>query len=203
MIIILEGPDGQGKTTLAAALMGFLESREVEVEYHKSPAGQSTDWDVTWGVWVKIFEKVYHDTKGQRFVILDRVPEISEPIYAFANNRKSRYEYPVRGWAEWNTAVVFPIFCMAHSDLHKKHRDPWGTKIGKEAHSTITALYDYTAWLFQFFMPHTFMYDYIHCEAQFYAIQRELGAKNPWFPPATSTFDFEELVERGKEKVQW
>lgn len=77
-MIILEGPDNSGKTTLASSIQSWL--GEDYVKIIKSPASISTDWQDEWEYW--LLDHWHEEEKEGILYILDRTPEISEPIYA-------------------------------------------------------------------------------------------------------------------------
>ena len=183
MVIILEGPDEGGKTTLAHAIAGLAIHNNLQPQLVKSPAGKTTQWEEPWEIWVKIHEARAHQFPSHLY-ILDRVPEVSEPIYAYAHHRSPRYRHPIRGWAEFGE--VFPIFCLPNSsdpltitmppESFSDHIDPFGNPID---HYLIRVLYDYTASMFEQIIPQTFFWDrYLDMESHWRSLVRNYGARD-------------------------
>ena len=114
-MIVLEGPDNSGKTTLASSIQDWLGEDYVKVI--KSPASISTDWKEEWEYW--LLDHWHEEEKEGILYILDRTPEISEPIYGSiyrAGNIRNKL------FAEqWVKIKEYPdiqfLFCMQDGDI--------------------------------------------------------------------------------------
>jgi thymidylate kinase len=78
-MLIVEGPDGAGKTTLAKFL-----AEELELEYRRAPSLSSTDGADT-AVWEWWREQLRENPKG---VVYDRCFFVSELIYQLATHER-------------------------------------------------------------------------------------------------------------------
>ena len=114
-MIVLEGPDNSGKTTLASSIQNWLGGDYVKVI--KSPASISTSWKEEWEYW--LLDHWHEEEKEGILYILDRTPEISEPIYGTvyrAGNIRNKL------FAEqWVKIKEYPdiqfLFCMQDGDI--------------------------------------------------------------------------------------
>jgi len=131
--IVIEGPDGSGKTTLARALLGLFPF----AQYHKSPAGSDADWKAEWGYYVR------SKTGLQAFTVLDRVPEISELVYGHnvrGNVRGLNHLSEITGWA--NSANILVILCSYQGAPYGIHKDFTGNSV-KDKMKAIASTYDF------------------------------------------------------------
>lgn len=105
MIVILEGPDNSGKTMLARHLQDMIGPYAL---YLKSPAGVHQEWKDEWNHWVG---DVCHSIQPPFTAILDRVPEISEPIYGLMFRGQNRAKNAVNEWVSWNEFRLLLVIC--------------------------------------------------------------------------------------------
>ncbi len=116
-MIVLEGPDNSGKSTLANAIQNWLGSDVVHIV--KSPASVSKGWQDEWEYW--LLDHWHEEEKEGILYILDRTPEISEPIYAsiFRNGeiRNSKFADQWIKFREYND--LFFLFCLQEGPVVK------------------------------------------------------------------------------------
>jgi hypothetical protein len=106
-MIVIEGPDGSGKTTLAEELAEEFKLSYTRAPHLSSEHGPTSDMIVDW--WEKQFRKTTHQRK-----IYDRSFYISEPIYQMAQPDRAliadnkRYD---KGFFKLTNTVDLLIFC--------------------------------------------------------------------------------------------
>jgi len=114
-VLVLEGPDNSGKSTLANAVQGWLGDEYCKVI--KSPASISTDWKDEWNYW--LLDHWHDEEKDGVLYILDRTPEVSEPIYASVYRQGNiRNKLFVDQWIKMReySDLQF-LFCMQEGDV--------------------------------------------------------------------------------------
>ncbi len=131
-VIILEGPDGSGKTTLALKI-----AEEYEGAYIKSPAGKGPGWSPSYDYWASSFAV---ETDNPLFV-LDRTPEISELIYGSILRGGSRLTHPAQSIYTLAHKKIMVIFCTPPYFLEGEHLDPSGNRIDQKRHLAIKGGY--------------------------------------------------------------
>ena len=135
-IIIVEGPDESGKTTLAVKLREALDPI-IRTEYQRSPV-KEFGWTDQYNSYTIDLANVTQN----HLVVQDRVPEISEAIYGM-----TRDEIRTHGWVyeagPWFHELIFLIFCEGPAQLEKGHKDAQGLNV-EPMHEEICLLYDYT-----------------------------------------------------------
>lgn len=114
-MIILEGPDNSGKTTLATSIQKWLGEDFVKIV--KSPASVSKNWQVEWEHWA--LDHWNDEDNDGILYILDRTPEISEPIYATiyrgGNIRNSKF---LENWIQFKEYPDLQILmCLQEGDV--------------------------------------------------------------------------------------
>lgn len=115
MIIILEGADGTGKTTLAKALCHELEADYIHATWSRELDCRMLEYHMN--ILSEAFEK-YHETS--RPVIIDRL-WVSESIYAEVFRHGSRYPWHGRIIEQFiNSIGGFTIVCLV--DYKEKHK---------------------------------------------------------------------------------
>lgn len=118
-MIILEGPDNSGKSTLANAIQEWLGKESCYII--KSPASVSKDWDDNWSSWA--VDHYYDEEQDGRLYILDRTPEISEPIYAsiYRQGKIRNREDLLNSWKSLSAHMDYTqiLFCMQNGDVKK------------------------------------------------------------------------------------
>lgn len=118
-MIILEGPDNSGKSTLANAIQKWL--GEDSCYIIKSPASVSKDWNEHWSSWA--VDHYYDEEQDGRLYILDRTPEISEPIYAsiYRQGKIRNSEDLLNSWKSLSAHMDYTqiLFCMQNGDVKK------------------------------------------------------------------------------------
>ena len=114
-MIVLEGPDNSGKTTLASSFQNWLGGDYVKVI--KSPASISTSWKEEWEYW--LLDHWHEEEKEGILYILDRTPEISEPIYAsIYRGGKIRNKLFAEQWIKMKEYKDLNfLFCMQEGDV--------------------------------------------------------------------------------------
>ena len=114
-MIVLEGPDNSGKTTLASSIQNWLGGDYVKVI--KSPASISTSWKEEWEYW--LLDHWHEEEKEGILYILDRTPEISEPIYAsIYRGGKIRNKLFAEQWIKMKEYKDLNfLFCMLEGDV--------------------------------------------------------------------------------------
>jgi hypothetical protein len=138
MLVILEGPDESGKTTLAHALLGYADTQDLKPRYIKSPAGKDRGWFPSWDNWVT---HRYEETDSRSIFVLDRVPEISEVVYSWALTRRMRARHPLTTLFDWVNKPIIYVNCMGIGGLDGSHRDPFGQSI-RDNHYRVCIGYD-------------------------------------------------------------
>lgn len=117
-MIILEGPDNSGKSTLANAIQTWLGPESCYII--KSPASVSVDWDDNWSSWA--VDHYYDEEQDGRLYILDRTPEISEPIYASIYRQGNiRNRDFLKEWQSLKQHMDYTqiLFCMQNGDINE------------------------------------------------------------------------------------
>jgi len=132
-VIILEGPDESGKTTLANALMGYYSS----AAYIKSPATQRI-WDNKWDDWCI---RVAANTPSHEVSILDRTPEVSETVYGSVIRGMPRLANPMASLASLIQPAVLMVLCSNSNTLVDAHEATSGYRISEEQHQQIIGGY--------------------------------------------------------------
>ena len=114
-MIVLEGPDNSGKTTLASSIQAWLGGDYVKVI--KSPASISTDWKKEWEYW--LLDHWHEEEKEGILYILDRTPEISEPIYgSIYRGGNIRNKLFADQWVKFREYPDLQfLFCMQEGDI--------------------------------------------------------------------------------------
>lgn len=135
-IIVLEGPDESGKTTLAERLhdhfMPVFPPANVEIQ--RSPVKEH-GWSHEYNHYlINLCQVTNH------LVIQDRSPEISESIYGYMRGGSRSHGWLMEA-GDWFHQPIFMIFCEGPATLRYEHRDAEGLKV---AHDEINLLYDYT-----------------------------------------------------------
>jgi len=121
--IILEGPDGSGKTSLAYALMGSMTPGRGQ--YIKSPLGKDPKWDTKYNYWHQAMVARYPD----QLVILDRTPEISEAVYGPILRSRTRLYNPMLSLQSLSAPATKVIMCIGSPDLEGEHTDSHGNDV--------------------------------------------------------------------------
>lgn len=137
MILILEGPDGSGKSTLGKQLAADL---GVEYVYPGKPENVYQCQEI-----VNHVDSLREDS---RLYIIDRTPWISDLIYATAFDRPTLMK--VKDIVEYQAKPgQFPIFCLptclSKSDISqevKPHKSKWHMQKVMANHERIINLYD-------------------------------------------------------------
>lgn len=134
--IVLEGPDGAGKTVLGHALKTVIP----EAHYLKSPAGAVTGWHDAWNT-------LTPEVASQaRITIMDRAPEISEMVYSSANGRNPRGQDLLRTWSKMAHHLgVFLVMCWPQGNPGN-HYDAYGKLVD---HARVYSLYEMVSYLFR------------------------------------------------------
>ena len=165
-VIVLEGPDGGGKTTLAGEIIeAWRTGKYPKIEsasITKSPAGRETEWKSNYETWVDS-----HSLKSRvtHLDILDRTPEISEFVYGNVMRGKSRLDDPIDVWAGFDEQVLL-VFCMGEpnqdSDRMVIHQDQFGNKVGQGHLYRIRWFYKviYHLFLGSHYLPEPVWYDF-------------------------------------------
>lgn len=142
-VVLLEGPDESGKTTLAMLLIRQLMEAGIQVQYRKSPAGKDEVWFSYYDTYLSDLASVKNHS-GPVF-ILDRTPEISESVYGTVRG-KIRGSGLICQVDEWLRKDIFMVFCTAPKTLDKDHTDTFGNVITRDKHHDIVALYNVIAY---------------------------------------------------------
>jgi hypothetical protein len=135
-VIILEGPDSSGKSTLARALAGWIGPEVCRV--FKSPASREARWYSTWES--HISTNILVSKKLGQVHILDRTPEISEMIYGPIVRGTSRLKNPTASLLQARDRDVITVFMNPHR-LKGTHADAQGNKITNAYHEQIVGGY--------------------------------------------------------------
>lgn len=136
-VIVLEGPDHSGKTTLADILQENLEQVFKEVHRERSPVKEH-GWSDTYSTYLRELAILNRD----RVAIQDRTPEISESVYGIMRGRPrgTGWGYEVYVWVDHQ---IFFVFCQ-NSDyfLRGSHKDVEGNTQKDEDLKRARLLYD-------------------------------------------------------------
>lgn len=136
-IIVLEGPDHSGKTTLAEELQARIGAVFNEVPLERSPVKEH-GWSDAYNTYLRDRTHLLQDLIG----VQDRVPEISETVYGIMRGKPRG-----RGWCyelySWLEQPIFFVFCQ-NSDhyLRGRHFDVEGNPIKDEGLEKSRLLYD-------------------------------------------------------------
>lgn len=106
-MLIVEGPDGSGKTTLVEKL-----AEQLEWLIHPKLANHDTTLNINLGVWC-----VENRLKGFQEVIYDRYPLISEPIYGsvlrgYLRDGLDDGPWFRREWKRWQALQPLVVVCL-------------------------------------------------------------------------------------------
>lgn len=138
-VIVIEGPDESGKTTLAKYFVDLLQTLlpDTEVTYARSPVKEH-GWNHNLNHHLDRLAEV----SNRDLLILDRTPEISEPIYGFLRDDRSE------GWlsevSQWGRHNILLVFCQGPLHLEEPHVDAEGWIIEDSGHRIICNLYEFT-----------------------------------------------------------
>ena len=139
-VIVLEGPDSSGKSTLSQVLLKDLSPVFQELEITRSPVKEN-GWSPHYSHFLRDYEELHQGQLG----ILDRTPEISESIYGtLRGNARTSFMYEAYGWMH---TPIFMIFCQGHPEgfLRGIHRDAEDNALGDPELRVLTRLYDLTS----------------------------------------------------------
>jgi energy-coupling factor transporter ATP-binding protein EcfA2 len=132
--VVLEGPDGSGKTALAYALLGCVPPGRGL--YIKSPAGKDSKWKDRYNYWVQSTRARHPD----KLITFDRTPEISEAVYGSLVRYNCRLHSPVESLSTLHDHSTTVIMCLGSEELEGEHEDPMGNDI-REHHQKVLAGY--------------------------------------------------------------
>jgi len=142
-VIILEGPDGSGKSAVARALTRWIGPSDCQVI--KSQAGKDKTWSLGYKTWAK--DHLEKSRESGKIMILDRTPEISELIYGSIFRDEVRLYDPFKFLSSLNHPEILIIMCAPHIiPMRLEHIDPMGNSIStawrevEGAYSVLTSL---------------------------------------------------------------
>lgn len=129
-VVVFEGPDEAGKTTLINATAQVLDNVGLPFTVVKSPAGKERHWEEGWDVWASTqgLDKRY---EARHVFLLDRTPEISEWVYGILRN-KTRLPQPLQALSSFKVSPKFLVMCLPryHLNTTEQHFDPFGQDVG-------------------------------------------------------------------------
>ena len=143
MIIVIEGADNSGKTTLAKDLSNVLWPWGI---YMKSPgAGRGGEWEPSLDVWINLLNAI-----PSPFVpILDRTPEVAEFVYSWADVKEQRIcrskklIHSMRSWMNLDIRFIL----ATHNDFQPGEQTVLGKQINEEEHRRIQSCYSMITYL--------------------------------------------------------
>lgn len=131
-VIVFEGPDEAGKTTLINATALMLDNVGRPFTVVKSPAGTQVDWNTNWNRWSdsQAMEQKVEDAARHVF-LLDRTPEISEFVYGILRAR-TRLAKPLEALHNFRLGQKMMVLCLPTRStlMEGEHRDPYGNEVG-------------------------------------------------------------------------
>lgn len=136
-VIVFEGPDEAGKTTLINATALMLDNVGRPFTVVKSPAGSKVDWHPAYDRWSDTQGLTEMTTDVARHVfLLDRTPEISEFVYGILRAR-TRLAKPLEALHNFRLAPKMMVLCLPTRStlMEGEHRDPFGNEVGYRVES--------------------------------------------------------------------
>lgn len=131
-VIVVEGPDESGKSTLAHALKVMIQPQPI---FRRSPATfRGSPWDENTCQLVKEL------SNKPELYIMDRCSEISEMVYGPIVRGQARNAGYIYQWNNWDEKVCL-IFAQSYQLPIQIHRDVTGTPIQSEEHISTQAIY--------------------------------------------------------------
>lgn len=185
-IIVFEGPDESGKTTLAKLIQQQLQGQqEIPVEYQHSPTkefGWSHEYD-------NYLNNHLDLLSGPGIHLQDRIPEVSESVYGtIRGGPRASWVEDIHHWAHHEVAF---IFCEGPTFLQKENRDVMGKHIGEETHTVINFLYRQTYYQFMAVRPAPWLvmrYDRDIRGDWVYTLRRLTEWLTGWYPQFAGIF---------------
>ncbi len=200
MIIIIEGPDETGKTKLAKAIVGWSAGCMLATRYIKSPAGKTEQWLPEWNEWAMGH---WDSFNIDEVTVLDRTPEMSEPVYAWAMNRGTRHGNPITALNNWHVPGMFLIHAQTDASipLQEEHLDAFGDDVAGH-HWRVSVAYDFLVSMLSTRIT-TFRWNRFttDTEEMWFKLMQEL-AFNPYSPEwllANNDLRFWEAAKKGEE----
>jgi hypothetical protein len=132
-VIVVEGPDESGKSTLAAALRVMIHPQPI---FRRSPA---TFAGSPWNEYT--CQLVDELSTSPNLYIMDRCSEISEMVYGPTIRGTARPASYIHEWYDWDERVCL-IFAKAYRDPLDLHRDVTGRPIDNSQHEQTRAIYE-------------------------------------------------------------
>ena len=137
-ILVIEGPDGSGKTTLARMIQQQLQGHGFnEVEYRRSPVKEH-GWAYEYNNYLSDSVHLQQSLSTNYLIIQDRIPEISELVYGTVRGkvRCIGYSYGLYSWMGHN---IFMVFCKG-GIVDGEHFDATGKRLTNQNHRLISKL---------------------------------------------------------------
>jgi hypothetical protein len=132
-VIVFEGPDEGGKTTLLRATVEVLEATSRPFTVVKSPAGSDMGWSPAWENWSdhQVLDNRVDDVTRHVF-LLDRTPELSEFVYGVSRGHSRQFN-PLDSLHRFRLGQKMLVLCLPSTiQLTKQgHQDPFGNEMGE------------------------------------------------------------------------